>query len=283
MRNQQPPAKASCAAPPRLFTHPPILMKIKATPFGMLSLVLLALPVAKAAVVQTNFGTGDGTTPGGAFVSAGNLLATNLSSAASTGTFYINYSVVLSRLYDGDLGSLGSAGLGLTGDFTVMPNQATIQFDLNGAFNLTTIRTYASWTAGRDGQRYVVNYATAAAPSTYVALRSLNAFDNTSFPTRVDYDDDSNEILVPITDTSSTLVTLTENTTGVLAQNVVSLQFIFNGYENNGTAFREFQVLGTSVSSVPEPGTFLPAALLVAGAWLRRRRPRSHRSSGTAA
>ena len=76
---KQPPAKASLAAAPHLFTHPPILMKNKATPFGMLSLVLLALPVAKAAVVQTNAGTGDGTIPGGTFAPlANNLLATNL-------------------------------------------------------------------------------------------------------------------------------------------------------------------------------------------------------------
>jgi MYXO-CTERM domain-containing protein len=272
-------------------------MKIKATPFGMLSLVLLALPVANAAVVsQTNFGTGDGTTPGGAFVSAGNLLATNLSSAASTGTFYGSYSVVLSRLYDGNLGSLGSADLGLTGNFTVMPNVATLQFDLNGAFNLTTIRTYASWSAGRDGQKYVVKYATAAAPGTFTTLHSVSAYDNANFPTESrEVEDDSGNGTgvyeeVPITDTSSTLVTLTEDSTGVLAENVVSLQFVFDvyyqdgrGYENGGTAFREFQVLGTSVSSVPEPGTFLPAALLVAGAWLRRRRPRNHRSSGAAA
>jgi hypothetical protein len=234
-------------------------------------------------VIQTNFGTGDGTTPGGAFSSAGNLLATNLSSAASTGTFYGSYSVVLSRLYDGNLGSLGSAGLGLTGDFTVMPNQATIQFDLNGAFNLTTIRTYASWSAGRDGQRYVVKYATAAAPGSFTTLHSVSAYENTSFPTEEGSDDDGNPIDVPITGTSSTLVTLTEDSTGVLAANVVSLQFVFNGYESGGTGFREFQVLGTSVSSVPEPGTFLPAALIVAGAWLRRRQPRSRRSSGAAA
>ena len=263
-------------------------MKNKATPLGMLSLVLLSLPVANAAVIQTNFGTGDGTTPGGAFASAGNLLATNLSSATflSGGSFYrqdSGYPVVLSRLYDGNLGSLGSAGLGSTGNFTVMPNQATIQFDLNGAFNLTTIRTYASWSAGRDGQSYVVKYATAAAPGTFTTLRSVSAYDNTSFPTEEGSDDDGNPIDVPITNTTSTLVTLTEDSTGVLAENVVSLQFIFNGYENTGTAFREFQVLGTSVSSVPEPGTFLPAALIVAGAWLRRRRPRSRRSSGAAA
>jgi MYXO-CTERM domain-containing protein len=260
-------------------------MKIKATPFGMLSLVLLALPVANAAVVRINFGTGDGTTPGGAFSSAGNLLATNLSSAASTGTFYDetnpSFAVVLSRLYDGQFGTPGAAAA-----VFVMPNEATLQFNLNGAFNLTTIRTYASWDSDRDGQRYVVKYATAAAPTTFTTLHSVSAYDNTSFPD-VDSgqtDDNDQPIMVPNDESvSSTLVTLTEDSTGVLAANVVSLQFVFNGYENGGTGFREFQVLGTSVSSVPEPGTFLPAALLVAGAWLRRRRPRNHRSSGAAA
>jgi MYXO-CTERM domain-containing protein len=269
-------------------------MKIKATPFGMLSLVLLALPVANAAVVRINFGTGDGTTPGGAFVSAGNLLATNLSSASflSGGTFYFN-PADLTRLYDNALGTPGGYSA-----FTVTPNIATLQFNLTGAFNLTEIRTYASWDSGRDGQQYVVKYATAAAPSSFTTLHSVSAYDNAIaiFPTESrEVEDDSGNGTgvyeeVPITDTSSTLVTLTEDSTGVLAENVVSLQFVFDvyyqdgrGYENGGTAFREFQVLGTSVSSVPEPGTFLPAALLVAGAWLRRRRPRNHRSSGAAA
>jgi MYXO-CTERM domain-containing protein len=262
-------------------------MKNKATPFGMLSLVLLALPVAKAAVIQTNFGTGDGTTPGGAFVSTGNLLATNLSSASTlaNGNFYDPFSD-LSLLYNNDLGAAGYFGDAAV----VMPNIATLQFNLTGAFNLTTIRTYASWDSGRDGQQYEVKYATAAAPSTFTTLYSVVAFNNADFPILVDenvYDEDGENVIgtrkVPYKNESSTLVTLTENTTGVLAQNVVSLQFVFNGYESGGTGFREFQVLGTSVSSVPEPGTFLPAALLVAGAWLRRRRPRSHRSSGAAA
>jgi hypothetical protein len=260
-------------------------MKNKATPFGMLSLVLLALPVAKAAVIQTNFGTGDGTTPGGAFSSAGNLLATNLSSASflSGGTFYFN-TVVLDRLYDDALGTPGGYE-----EFTVTPNIATLQFNLTGAFNLTTIRTYASWDSGRDGQQYEVRYATAAAPSTFTTLYSVVAFNNADFPILVDenvYDEDGETLIgtrkVPDTNTSSTMISLTSNS-GVLAANVVSLQFIFNGYENGGTGFREFQVLGTSVSSVPEPGTFLPAALIVAGAWLRRRQPRSRRSSGAAA
>ncbi len=267
-------------------------MKNKATPFGMLSLVLLSLPVAKATVVQTGFGTGDGTTPGGAFVSAGNLLVSNLSSASTlaNGNFLDPYSN-LERLYNNDLGTAGNFGNAAV----VMPNIATLQFNLNGAFNLTEIRTYASWDDGRDGQKYVVKYATAAAPGTFTTLHSLTKFDNANFPLLVDedvYGADGETVIgtrkVPDKSISSTLVTLTSNS-GALAQNVVSLQFVFeaylngDGYENGGTGFREFQVLGSQVSSVPEPGTFLPAALLVAGAWLRRRRPRSRRSSGAAA
>jgi hypothetical protein len=249
-------------------------------------LVLLALPVAKAAVIQTNFGTGDGTTPGGAFSSAGNLLATNLSSASTlaNGNFYDTFSD-LSLLYNNDLGAAGNFGDAAV----VMPNIATLQFNLTGAFNLTTIRTYASWDSGRDGQQYEVKYATAAAPSTFTTLYSVVAFNNADFPILVDenvYDEDYENIIgtrkVPYKDESSTMVRLTSNS-GALAENVVSLQFVFNGYESGGTGFREFQVLGTSVSSVPEPGTFLPAALIVAGAWLRRRQPRSRRSSGAAA
>ena len=42
-----------------------------------------------------------------------------------------------------------------------------------------------------------------------------------------------------------------------------------------GTTYPEWSATSTSV---PEPGTFIPAAVLVAGALLRRRRSRSHRS-----
>jgi hypothetical protein len=234
-------------------------MKNKATPFGMLSLVLLALPVAKAAVIQTDFGTGDGTTPGGAFSSAGNLLSSNLSSATKSGTFY-SLTPTISMLYDGVL--LFDSPM-----TSMMPNVATVQFNLNGAFNLTTIRTYASWQDdGRSGQGYVVNYATAAAPTSFSLLHSIAEYNfpdmYTVFP--------------------STMVRLTSSN-GFLAENVVSLQFVFNGYQNGGTGFGEFQVLGSQATAVPEPGTLLPAAALVAGALLRRRRGRASRSGSGAA
>jgi hypothetical protein len=233
-------------------------MKNKATPFGMLSLILLTLPVANAAVIQTNFGTIDGTTPGGAFVSVGNLLVSNLSSATSSGTFYNTLN--LTEVYDGVL-SLPNTNSG------VMPTLATLQFNLNGTFNLSTIRTYASWgDTGRSGQGYEVKYATAADPGNFSLLYSVT-------PYNIQNDDE---------DETSTMVRLTSDN-GYLAENVVSLQFVFNGYQNDGTGFREFQVLGSQVSSVPEPSTFLPAALLVIGAILRRRRGRVHRSGRAAA
>ncbi len=60
-------------------------------------------------------------------------------------------------------------------------------------------------------------------------------------------------------------------TSGFLAEQVVSLRFTFNGLENGGTAYREFQVM-----AVPEP---TPCAMALAGLacggysiWRRRKR-----------
>ena len=48
-----------------------------------------------------------------------------------------------------------------------------------------------------------------------------------------------------------------------------------NNFSLSSTSYPEFVASSTAV---PEPGTFIPAAVLVAGAILRRRRSRSHRS-----
>jgi hypothetical protein len=187
--------------------------------------------------------------------------------------------VELSRLSDGVLGPLGSTGLGGDGAYTVMPGVATIQFDLAGAFDLTAIRTYASWDDGRSGQGYVVKYATSVDPLTFNTLHTVTNWNNhiSIFPTREETDWDTFETYeVPNTDTSTTLTTLTSDS-GFLAEDVVSLQFVFSGYQNNGTAFREFQVEGSSaVRAVPEPSGMLGLAGLIAGsAFLRRRNPGS--------
>jgi hypothetical protein len=99
-----------------------------------------------------------------------------------------------------------------------------------------------------------VSYATALDPSAYITLSTILRFDVTEFPLREDYDWETNEtIMIPDEDMATTLVQLT-SMNGILAEQVVSLRFIFNGIENGGTAYREFQVLGAP-SPVPLPAT----------------------------
>jgi hypothetical protein len=253
-------------------THPTTCL------FRALITTSLVAPLCHAAVVQTNTGTGNGSIPGGTFVTTGNLLATHLDSATRSGSFYretSGYTVNLNRMFDGQLGPMGSSGLGNDGAYTVMPDIAVLQFNLSAAFNLTSIRTYASWDLGRSGQGYVVKYATTADPSTFNTLATVTNFNNDTsiFPLQESYDPFTMErTYTRNTDQSSTLITLTSNS-GPLAQDVVALQFIFNGYQNGGTAFREFQVTGSqAASAVPEPSLMLATALLAAGGLSLRRR-----------
>jgi uncharacterized protein (TIGR03382 family) len=60
--------------------------------------------------------------------------------------------------------------------------------------------------------------------------------------------------------------------TRVVFDNASTFAPSFTGSE---TGITEWSPTSTAV---PEPGTFIPAAVLVAGALLRRRRSRSHRS-----
>ena len=249
-------------------------MKITSMPraFILTAVTFLAAQVTWGAIIQTNTGTGDGSVPGGSFSAEGNLLNNHLVSASRTGSFYredSGYTVNLARLGDGDLGPAGASGLGSDGRYTVMPGTAVIQFDFDAAYDLTRIRSYASWDDGRSGQGYTVKYSTAADPLNFVTLFSLTPFNNAAsiFPLREDYDWETGEpILIPDTSVSSTLVEL-NSSTGVLASNVVSLQFVFNGYQNNGTAYREIQV-----TAVPEPG--IHSLGLLGGCVLLARRKR---------
>lgn len=250
--------------------------RLAATTRHLLLSAALTLPGA-AAILQGNYGTGDEQIPGGTLITAGNLLATNLTSASRTGSFYredSGYTVSLERLYDGDFGTIGSTGLGSDGHYTVMPGVATIRFQFDGAFSISSIRTYASWDSGRSGQQYTVRYATASAPSNFITLYSLAAFNNadSAFPVYEDYDPETGNVVYrPDTSISSTLVELT-STNGILAEDVVALEFQFTGYQNNGTAYREFQV-----TAVPEPtSALLLAGGATAGLILRRRRREIH-------
>jgi hypothetical protein len=246
----------------------------------LLGVAALAAP---AQVVQTNFGSGTESLPGDIALSSTDLLQTQLTSATRSasgdGAFYreeSGYDVVLSRLSDGQFGAFGGYS-----NYTVMPNDVAITFVFDTTVNtlgysLSSIRTFASWDDGRDGQRYEVQYATVDNPTDFLSLYVISAYDNTDFPTRWEYDYDlDEEVEVTDTDISNTLVQLTA-AGGVLAENVAALRFVFDGYENSGTAYREFDVLGAAtVSAVPEPSAY--AALLGGGALIgtvliRRRR-----------
>lgn len=186
--------------------------------------------------------------PGGRTLSSTDLLQTQLASATRSASgnaaFYreeSGYTVDLSRLSDGQFGTFGSTGLGGDGSFTVMPNVVTITFTLDTSINtagysLSSMRTFASWDSGRDGQSYELRCATVQDPLNFLALHTINPYDPS------DFDDPSN-----------TLVELTP-TVGYLAANVSALQFVFNGFENSGTAYREFDVEG--LATVPEPSAF---------------------------
>jgi len=258
---------------------------------GLTTLTALT-PLASGAVVQTNYGTGDGSLPGSsAIVAADNLLSTSLASASRTGDgvpnpgdlyFYredSGYTVDLARLYDGQFGDAGS-----NSSASVLPNQVSLTFSFDllaspAGYNLSSIKTYAGWDSGRDGQQYTVEYSTVAAPGTFLSLATANRFDTTDFPlTNPVYDDDGNETggFSANRDEASTLVQL-EADAGFLAANVAAVRFNFNGVENGGTGFREFVIEGSEVAAVPEPtALFGTLGLLAGGLAVRRRtsRPR---------
>lgn len=251
---------------------------------------LFALPaLASGAVIQTNFGTGDGTLPGvSPIVREDNLLFTRLASASRTGDgvtdpgdlyFYredSGYNVDLARLYDGQFGAAG-----VDSSASVLPNQVSLTFAFNltaspAGYNLSTIQTYAGWDSGRDGQQYNVEYSTAAAPGVFLSLKTISRFDNTSFPSSLEwtFNDETGqeeEVLVTNRDEAATLVQLHAET-GFLAENVAALRFNFSGVENGGTGYREFVVQGSEVSAVPEPATMIGTLGLLAGGLLVRRR-----------
>ena len=252
-------------------------------------------PRAVAGIIQTNYGTVDGTVPGpGSAVSGADLLQTHLASASRTGApgsgdrnFYredSGYPVVLGRLTDGLFGTAGGYSI-----YSVLPNQVTLTFALNlganpGGYTINSISSYASWDSGRDGQAYTVEYALASAPTSFLTLAALTPYNipNEQFPfvfyppEDIDPEDPEN---VGYFDTryASTLVTLTSSS-GPLAEGVGSLRFVFgnfagnvNAFENGGTAYREFDVIGAP-TALPEPGTALFGIACVGIAAFRRRR-----------
>ncbi len=239
-------------------------------------------------LLQTSLSSASRTGSPGTVVTSTDLLQTSLASASRTGApgsgnryFYgeDDYAVDLAPLTDGVL----NASSGPQPTLSVLPNQTTLTFALDldtnpGGYTINSIATYASWDSGRDGQSYTVEYSLASAPETFLTLATLTPYDvpESSFPlVEVWRRNPITSQLEPYsyhdTSRSSTLVTLAPST-GHLAEGVGSLRFLFTGYENGGTGFQEFDVIG--FATVPEPSTYL-LVLLGAGAiylWKRRKR-----------
>lgn len=249
-----------------------------------LALVCGAAHLSAQPVIQTNFGTGDGTVPGPYGISSTDLLQTSLGSPAtySGGTFYrfgdSGYESDLTRLSDGTFGASGAVP-----SASVLPDSTTITFWLDttastSGYTITSIRTYAGWDDGRDGQQYTVQYALVGAINDWVTLTTIARFDNTNFPThtesQMNWDTfEFEDVEVTDYDHSATLVELTASS-GPLATGVAGLRFQFSDVENGGTAFREFDVMGGTTSGIPEPSTYSLFAGFVVLGWvaLRRRR-----------
>ena len=123
-----------------------------------------------------------------------------------------------------------------------------------------------------------MNYSTADNPLTFLPLVTISTYNNTDFPnthTSWEWDYQSGKYIeVERVDDSisNTLVKIVASS-GYLATNVAALQFVFNGYENGGTAYREFDVFGVP-SAIPEPSTIatLLGAIALGSVLLARRR-----------
>lgn len=196
-------------------------------------------------------------------VSNTDLLQTNLGSVTNTGSVYNEFSGGLAALYDGQFGFAGTAGqdTGVTdenGDpVWVSPGQqsfglsspgGSITFNLDlssnaAGYTIFSISTYTGWDPGRDGQSYSVFYNTAT-DSTFTKLGDVLADGSNTYSGR----------------SNSRIRVVSTSDSGPLADNVASIRFDFDGFENGGTAYREIDIHGAPVG-VPEPSGLAMAML----------------------
>ena len=215
---------------------------------GLSSLTVSSLPAAVNNVVaayaaQTGYGSIATNFVPTWTVSPGSLIAGQSPGSVGGGNFSLYYAGVVSTLTDGDFGWLnfwpgvGSSPTEVTCGTAASGAGQSITYKLTGSasgYDLTNIVVYGGWgDAGRDQQAYTVYYSTIAAPTTFIALGSVNYLP-------------ANPAGVQCA-TRATLVPAK----GVLAANVAAVKFDFttpvgeNGYEG----YSEIDVFGVTASA----------------------------------
>lgn len=156
-------------------------------------------------------------------------------------------------------GSFGAADLTQATQVLSISNGTVLTYTLNTSINtlgysISAINTYSGWRdPGRDNQDYTVSFATVDAPTTFTQVAAVS-YNPGNIGTPAD-------TFVSIIDSS-----------GYLGTRVSAIRFNFAQTENGYVGYRELDVMGTAVASVPEPATALMSVMGLAIVGLRRRK-----------
>lgn len=178
-------------------------------------------------------------------VAGGSLIAGFAPSAVGSGNFSADHdSGTVAVLTDGKFGPIYPPGSGSPSMVTCGTGAGgqTVTYALTNSatgYNLSSVVVYGGWSdAGRDQQHYTVSVATAANPSVYVNVASVNY--NPTLPGTVQ---------------SAVRSTLYPASSGPLATNVVSVRVNFTTPtgENGYSGYAEVQVFGAVAPPLTPP------------------------------